>query len=42
MINKVIAFQLDFADDLKCEIELSAEDVGVPDFNKKIRTLVSF
>lgn len=31
MINKMIVFQLDFADALKCEIELSALEVGVPD-----------
>lgn len=30
MINKMIVFQLDFVDDLKCEIELSAREAGVP------------
>lgn len=30
MINKMIVFQFDFVDDLKCEIELSAQEVGVP------------
>lgn len=30
MINKTIVFQLDFVEDLQCEIELSAQEVGVP------------
>lgn len=28
MINKMIVFQMDFVEDLKCEIELSAREVG--------------
>lgn len=30
MINKMIVFQMDFVEDLKCEIELSTREVGVP------------
>ncbi len=30
MINKMIEFQLGFVDYLKCEIELSAREAGVP------------
>lgn len=30
MINKMIVFQLDFVEDLMCEIELSAQEVEVP------------
>lgn len=36
MINKMIVFQMDFVEDLKCEIELSAREVGVPGWNKNI------
>lgn len=36
MINKTIVFQLDFVDDLKCEIKLSAREVEVPGWNKNI------
>lgn len=36
MINKMIVFQMDFVEDLKCEIKLSAWEVEVPDRNKNI------
>lgn len=36
MINKMIVFQMDFVEDLKCDIELSAQEVGVSGWNKNI------
>lgn len=40
MLNRTIVFHLDFVEDLKCEIELSAQEVEVPGWNKNMYRVV--